>query len=117
MGRSRSESRPEHISSVQPKGRTAREPSCRRGPRTLFAKLLQYILAQKIGIALALFRELDDAPGDYFVGEIASVCKAKRHTRHLEGDPHDPFGLRIECAVAEERSDGHCASLRRGPLP
>ena len=116
MGRPWFESRPEHISSVRPEGRAAK-PSCRRGSRIAFAKLLQYILAQKIGIALALFRELDDAPGDYFVAEIASVCKAKGRTRHLEGDPHDPFGLRIECEAAEEWSDGHDASLRRGSGP
>jgi hypothetical protein len=79
MGGPRSESRPEHISSGRPEGRTTRAVMPASSSNRI-AKLLQYILAQKIGIALALFGELDDAPGDCFVGK--SPRSARRRAAH-----------------------------------
>jgi hypothetical protein len=42
--------------------------------QTLFAKFLQYAFTQKVGIAFAGSRKLDNSLGDHFVGEVESAA-------------------------------------------
>jgi hypothetical protein len=57
------------------------------------AKIVQYPLAQQIGVMLTSFRKLDDSLGDHRDDRIVSIRKSQRGTRYLECDPHDAFGL------------------------
>jgi hypothetical protein len=68
----------------------------RQDLQALLAKFLQHALAQKIGIALAGFRKLDDPPGEHVIGAIAAIRKPQSYASHLECDAHDSPGLGIE---------------------
>src|SRR6476619_7116251 len=62
----------------------------------LLAQALQCALAQKIGIALALLRELHNCLGDDFVDVVATLGNSERCASHLERDAHDARRLAIK---------------------
>jgi len=60
------------------------------------AKTFQGALTQNIGVALALFRKIDDSFCDEFVSLIRPVGKYKGYASHFECDAHDARGLAIK---------------------
>jgi len=73
----------------------------------LLAQALQCALAQKIGIALALLRELHNCLGDDFVYVVATLGNSKRYASHFERDAHDARRLAIKSDTVQERGDRH----------
>jgi hypothetical protein len=67
--------------------------------QTLFTKFLQNAFTQKVGIAFAGSRKFDNSLGDHFVGEVASMRKAKGCATHFERQAHDTRGLGVESDV------------------
>jgi len=98
------------ITPVHPKGCTPNVG------QILLAQALQCALAQKIGIALALLRELHNCLGDDFVDVVATLGNSKRYASHFERDAHDARRLAIKSDTVQERGDRHGAlppNLRR----
>lgn len=68
----------------------------------LLAKALQCTLTQKIGIALTLFRNVDNSFRDEFVSLIGPVGKSKGYASHLECDAHDARGLAVKLRTVQK---------------
>jgi hypothetical protein len=76
-------------------------------------------LTQKIGITLALLRELQNRLGDDFINIVGTLGNSKGYARHFEGDAHHARRLAIKFHTVQEQGYRHDlrAYLLRGARP